>query len=213
MKNMFTSFVLLGWDYLGMAHTYKKLLAEDAECRACWSGSSNSSNGSSSSSSSNANSTLLFDAAAPYALRLGELKVRSLQAILRRDHGAGAVQRLVFARTPMLKFNGTFAGDLKDMPALRASAAATSEENFLGSSSSSSSSSRGSSSSNDVTASTLAFNLPSSTLRRLLVKALRPTGESGYMNIPRPMTWEALLETAEPPRSKELPALMDPVPF
>jgi len=198
-----------------MAHTYKKLLAEDAECRTCWSGSSNSSNGSSSSSSSSssiANSTLLFDAAAPYALRLGELKVRSLQAILRRDHGAGAVQRLVFARTPMLKFNGTFAGDLKDMPALRASAAATSEENFLGSSSSSSSS-RGSSSSNDVTASTLAFNLPSSTLRRLLVKALRPTGESGYMNIPRPMTWEALLETAEPPRSKELPALMDPVPF
>jgi len=236
-----------GWDYLGMAHTYKKLIAEDAECRACWSSIDSSSSRSSSESSALAlgnnggnsisssgahksrignsfiDGTCLLDAVAPSALRLGELRARTLRAIYHRDHGAAAVHHQVLVHTPMLKFNGKFVGELKDLPGIDKGITITAEATAADCSSSSSNSSSNSSSkshkSSEIIARNLAVNLPRSTLRRLLLHALRPPGESswpasaGAMHAPLPMTWDTLLDTAEPPRSNALPALKEPIPF
>lgn len=192
-----------------MAHTYKKLLAEDAECRRCWSGVPQGS-----SSSSPVGGTLLLSASAPYALRLGPLRARSLQAVWTQDHGAWAAQRHVLARAPLLKFNGSFVGALKDLPGLRRADVAA---EALRDGSSSSGGGKGSSSSGSGYSDPVA-NLPPSTLRRLLAHALRwPGSDSGEANAdaagPPPMTWDTLLATAEPPRTEALPALKAPVPF
>jgi hypothetical protein len=87
-----------GWDYLGMAHTYKKLLAEDSQCREEW-----------------LHCTTLLDAASgPSLLRLGPLGVRSLAAVAHRDHGA-TVAASVLGSAPFLKFTGSFVGDLRSL--------------------------------------------------------------------------------------------------